>query len=270
MGFLGSGSIWSRACGPLSGPDTKEPRIHIAAHPPYAVPRRAFHGRRCGRRLRTGLRTLLRDLLPRLQISLPTNGGKFDPSTLFPPLAAGGRRRVWLEVGFGAGEHLAWQAHAHPHVGLLGAEFFINGIAQLLRRIEAEGLNTVRIFQGDARDLLEALPTAAIDRAFILFPDPWPKARHRKRRLIQPQTLDHLARVLADGAELRLATDDMDYARWMLEALIVRSDFVWLAEGPGDWRRRPDDWPSTRYQAKAEASGRRPVYLRFARRPRRV
>lgn len=221
------------------------------------------------------MKTLLRDLLPRLQVSIPPGGGTLDLGTLFPsPTASqkidGDRRHVWLEIGFGAGEHLAWQARAHPHIGLLGAEFFINGIAQLLRRVNDEGLDTVRVFQGDARDLLEALPAAAIDRAFILFPDPWPKARHHKRRLIGPQTLDQLARIMADEAELRLATDDRDYARWMLEALIAQPDFIWLAEGPDDWRRRPDDWPPTRYQAKAEAVGRRPVYLRFVRRPRRI
>ena len=214
------------------------------------------------------MQALLRDLLPRLRVAIPP-GGKLDLDTLFPPPTGGRRRPVWLEIGFGAGEHLAWQARTHPHVSLLGAEFFINGIAQLLRRLQGagreEGLDTVRIFQGDARDLLEALPAAAIDRAFVLFPDPWPKARHHKRRLIQPQTLDQLARVLSDGAELRLATDDMTYARWMLETVIAHPDFVWLAEGPDDWRRRPDDWPATRYQAKAEASGRRPVYLRFSR-----
>ncbi len=244
----------------------------IAAHPPYVAQRRAFHGRRQGRRLRSGLKTLLRDLLPRLQVVLPPGGEKIDLDALFPPSPGGSPsgRPVWLEIGFGAGEHLAWQARAHPNAGLLGAEFFINGIAQLLRRVNDEGLDLVRVFQGDARDLLEALPEAAIDRAFVLFPDPWPKARHHKRRLIQPQTLDQLARVLSDGAELRLATDDMAYARWMLEITVAHPDFAWLAEGPGDWRRRPDDWPATRYQAKAEASGRRPVYLRFSRRGRRI
>ncbi len=238
-----------------------------------SAPRRPFHGRRQGRRLRRGLKTLLRDMLPRLSVALPTGGGALDPGALFPPLSGGGRRPVWLEIGFGAGEHLAWQARAHPDVGLLGAEVFVNGIAQLLRRVDesrSDGgeLPAVRIFQGDARDLLEALPAASIDRVFMLFPDPWPKTRHHKRRLIQPETLAHLARIMRDGVELRLATDDMEYARWMLERLRGQADFVWLAEGPGDWRRRPADWPPTRYEAKAEASGRRPVYLRFARRQR--
>lgn len=242
---------------------------------PDPSPPRPMHGRRHGRRLRSGQKTLLRDLLPRLAVSLPPGGGYLDPGALFPPLAGGDRRPVWLEVGFGAGEHLAWQAGAHPDVGLLGAEVFVNGIAQLLRRVHDQGGDgagpaAVRIFQGDARDLLDAVPAASIDRVFILFPDPWPKARHHKRRLIQPETLEHLARIMRDEVELRLATDDMSYARWMLEALTAHADFLWLADGPEDWRQRPDDWPPTRYQAKAEAAGRRPVYLRFARRARRA
>ncbi|MHA1601228.1 MAG: tRNA (guanosine(46)-N7)-methyltransferase TrmB [Alphaproteobacteria bacterium] len=220
--------------------------------------------------MRSGLKALLRDLLPRLSVALPPVGGMLDTGGLFPPQADGSARPVWLEIGFGAGEHLAWQARTHPDVGMLGAEFFVNGIAQLLRRVDNEDLAAVRIFQGDARDLLEVLPAASIDRVFVLFPDPWPKVRHHKRRLIQPDTLAQLARITRDGAQLCLATDDMPYARWMLEQLTGHSDFAWLAEGPGDWRQRPGDWPPTRYEAKAEASGHRPVYLRFARRPRPV
>jgi len=245
-------------------------RHPAAASPAGEVPlRRPFHGRRHGRRLRAGQQSLLGDLLPRLAVTLPP-GGRLDPAALFAPPDDGQGRPLWLEIGFGAGEHLAWQAGANPEVGLLGAEVFVNGIAQLLRRIDADGLDNVRIFQDDARDLLTALPEASIGRAFVLFPDPWPKARHQKRRLIQPDALDHMARVMTDGAELRLATDDLAYARWMLEVLVAHPDFSWLAEGPDDWRQRPEDWPPTRYQAKAEAAGRSPVYLRFARsaRPR--
>jgi len=231
-------------------------------------PPRSCHGRRQGRRLRPGLQALMRDMLPRLSVARPPAPGGLDPGALFPPLAAGRPRPVWLEIGFGAGEHLAYQAQAHPHVGLLGAEVFVNGIAQLLRRVAADDLAAVRIFQGDARDLLEALPAASISRVFALFPDPWPKARHHKRRLIQRETLDHLARVMGDGVELRLATDDMPYARWILEHMAGHPDFIWLAEAPGDWRERPADWPPTRYEAKARARGRRPVFLRYSRRPR--
>jgi tRNA (guanine-N7-)-methyltransferase len=245
---------------PAAAPPAPRPGLQHAGD---ALPHRPFHGRRHGRRLRAGQKHLLESLLPRLAVDLPP-GGRLDPAALFDRPDEG-RRRIWLEIGFGAGEHLAWQARAHPAVGLIGAEVFVNGIAQLLRRIEAEGLDNVRIYQNDARDLLAALPAASIDRAFVLFPDPWPKARHRKRRLIQPETADDLARILADGAELRLATDDPAYAGWMLEILARHPAFAWQAEAPDDWRRPPADWPATRYQAKAEAAGRPPVYLRFAR-----
>lgn len=229
-----------------------------------------FHGRRHGRRLRDGQRALLREALPRLRVALPAPGARLDPAALFDAAAApaGARREIWLEIGFGGGEHLAWQAARHPEVGFLGAEYFVNGIASLLRHLQDGGLRNVRIYQGDGRALLAALPPACLARAFILFPDPWPKARHQKRRIVRRETLDALARALADGVELRLATDDMDYARWMLERLLRHPDFEWLAERADDWRRRPDDWPESRYEAKALAAGRRPLYLRFRRRPR--
>jgi tRNA (guanine-N7-)-methyltransferase len=222
---------------------------------------------------------LLDDLLPRVAIALPEGGGTIDPVALFGsprrarppegcsmngPWPAG----VQLEIGFGAGEHLAWQAERHPGTGFLGAEHFVNGIAGLLREVHGHGLGNVRIYQGDGRDLLDALPERSLDRVFVLFPDPWPKARHHKRRIIQDETLDRLARVMRDGVELRLATDDMDYLRWMLERLVRHRAFEWLARGPRDWRERRPDWPPTRYELKALHQGRRPVYLRFRRRPR--
>ncbi len=226
--------------------------------------RRAFYGRRQGRRLRSGLKALLDDLLPQVAVRLPPDGGTLDPATLFDGPHAG----YALEIGFGAGEHLAWQAERHPEIGFLGAEYFVNGVAGLLRQIQDRGLGNVRIYHGDARDLLDALSERSLDRAYILFPDPWPKARHRKRRMVQDQTLARLAQVLRDEAELRLATDDMDYLRWMLERLLRRPDFEWLARRPRDWRERPEDWPQTRYESKAISQGRGPLYLRFRRRPR--
>jgi len=226
--------------------------------------RRAFYGRRQGRRLRPGLKALLDKLLPQVSVSLPEDGGVCDPTAMFKAPRAG----YALEIGFGAGEHLAWQAERHPDIGFLGAEFFVNGVAGLLRRIQDRGLGNIRIYHGDARDLLDALPGRSLDRAYILFPDPWPKTRHRKRRIVQDQTLTRLAAVMKDGAELRLATDDMDYLRWMLERLLRSQDFEWLARGPRDWRERPEDWPLTRYEIKAVDQGRRPAYLRFQRRPR--
>lgn len=225
--------------------------------------RRNFHGRRRGRPLRARRAKLMEDLLPRVGVALPASG-RLDITALFPARP----RDLWLEIGFGAGEHLAWQAARHPEVGFLGAEFFVNGIASLLRLIADHGLNNVRVFQGDARDLLEALPSDALGRAFILFPDPWPKTRHHGRRLIQRETLDELARVLRDGAELRMATDDADYLTWMLEQTTAHPAFCWLARSAADWRHRPSDWPPTRYEGKAHRRGAKPAFLRFARRPR--
>ncbi len=137
----------------------------------------------------------------------------------------------------------------------------------MLRRVKDAGLRNVRLYQGDARDLLAALPLESLDRVFILFPDPWPKKRHHKRRIVCRETLDILAGLMRGGAELRLATDHMDYAAWILEHLRIHPGFEWLARGPADWRSRPEDWPPTRYEAKALAQDRPPVYLRYRRRP---
>jgi len=232
----------------------------------------AFHGRRRGRRLRKGQTALLTEQLPRLRFELPAGGARLDPTALFGASAtdAAGRREIWLEIGFGAGEHLAWQAAQHPEVSFLGAEYFVNGIACLLRHLDDAGLENVRIYEGDGRALLAVLPPASLARAFILFPDPWPKARHHKRRIVQRETLDALAWALGDGVELRLATDDMEYARWMLALLLRHPDFEWLAARAEDWSRRPADWPESRYESKAIAAGRQPLYLRFRRRPRRA
>jgi tRNA (guanine-N7-)-methyltransferase len=227
--------------------------------------RRTLHGRRQGRPLRPGRRRLLRELLPEIRIALPPPGEMLDPASLFPLR----REAIWLEIGFGSGEHLAWQAARNPGVGVLGAEYFVNGVAALLRQIEAHGLANVRILQGDARTLIDALPAESLARVFALFPDPWPKTRHHKRRLIQRETLTRLAALMIDGAELRIATDDPAYQRWILEQA-AHPAFCWLAEGPGDWRTRPADWPPTRYEQKAVADGRRPAFLRFRRRARRA
>jgi tRNA (guanine-N7-)-methyltransferase len=223
-----------------------------------------LYGRRHGRRLRTGQRTLLAELLPKLRIHLPERGNDFDPLALFRP----GTREVWLEIGFGSGEHLAWQAAHHADVGLIGAEFFVNGIAGLLAQVTQQQLENVRIHEGDGRMLLEALPERSIARAFVLFPDPWPKGRHAKRRFISAQSVRDLARIVLDGGELRLASDDPSYISWMLEHLTGCPDFEWQARRPQDWRERPPDWPPTRYEEKALKAGRRPAYLSFRRRSR--
>lgn len=232
--------------------------------PPPSRRRRQLHGRRRGRPLRRGLKALLEDLLPRLRVILPTAGASLELEPLFGPAP----RELWLEIGFGAGEHLAWQATSNRDVGFLGAEVFINGIAGLLRRVAEVDLENVRIYQGDAQDLLDVLPDNSVARAFILFPDPWPKLRHHKRRIVRRAVLDRLASLMTDGAELRLATDHPDYLPWILERVTGHPAFEWLARGPADWRQRPADWPATRYEMKAIEEGRTPCYLRFRRRPR--
>ena len=231
---------------------------------PPGSPRRQLYGRRYGRPLRPARARLVETLLPRLSLDLEAAGSLPALAGLFEAEPDA----LWLEIGFGAGEHLAAQAAARPEVGFLGAEVFVNGIASLLARIDEAGLRNVRIYQGDGRDLLEVLPEAAFARVAVLFPDPWPKTRHQRRRIIQPETLDHLARILGDGGELRLATDDPDYLTWMLEKTTAHPAFEWLARRAADWRRRPPDWPPSRYEQKALAKGARPAYLRFKRRDR--
>lgn len=203
------------------------------------------------------------DMLPRLRVPLPEDRS-LDPAGLF----TGVPEQVWLEIGFGAGEHLSDQAALRPDVGFIGCEPFVNGVATLLVSIRDRGLENVRIFDEDVRQLLPVLPEASIGRAFLLFPDPWPKTRHHNRRFINQANLDLIAHVLEDGAEFRVASDHMDYVRWGLSHLTRHPAFDWQVTGPEDWRRRPDDWCPTRYEKKALAKGGRCVYLRFQRRPR--
>ena len=237
--------------------------------------RRTLHGRRRGKKLRAGQQSLLDTLLPRLAVALPAepivtpdnevaeSSAKIDLAQAFGgTLPADG---VWLEVGFGAGEHLVWQAEHHPSVGLIGCEPYVNGVAKCLAHIERTGVSNVRLFTDDARFVMQALPPQSLSRAFVLFPDPWPKTRHHKRRFVQRSNLDVLARLMKQGAELRLATDDPSYLPWMVEHACRHDDFEWLAEGPADWRTRPADWPGTRYEQKMLA-GHKPVFLRLRRR----
>jgi tRNA (guanine-N7-)-methyltransferase len=219
---------------------------------------RLIYGRRQGHRLRANRRRLLAERLPEVRLSLP-GGGRIDPTSLYPDR----RARLWLEIGFGAGEHLAAQAAAHPEVGMIGCEPYLGGVARLLALAEAQGLANLRVLVDDARLLLQALPDACLERIFILFPDPWPKTRHHKRRIVNRETAAEFARVLRPRGELRLATDDAGYARAMLLALLPSVELVWLAERASDWRKRPADAPATRYEDKAIAAGRRCVYLRF-------
>ena len=219
---------------------------------------RTLYGRRRGKKLRAGQEALLDTLLPKLLIEVPTGPQKLDPVELF-----GGVKDLWLEVGFGAGEHLVWQAAEHPEVGLIGCEPFINGVAKCLAHIERAAVTNVRLFNDDARLLMAALPERSLSRVFILFPDPWPKTRHHKRRFVQRATLDRLAELMLPGAELRLATDDPSYLPWMVEQACTHAAFDWLAEHPADWRQRPADWPASRYEQKSLAG--RPHFLRLRR-----
>lgn len=221
---------------------------------------RLIYGRRKGHRLRPARQRLLDEVLPKLQINLP-EGGPLVPATVF----AQRPERVWLEIGFGGGEHLAHQAAAHPEVGLIGCEPFVSGVARLLWLIETQGLTNIRLFTDDARLLMQALPDGCLERIFVLFPDPWPKTRHHKRRIVNPSTAAEFVRLLRPGGEVRLATDDMSYARAMLLALRGRPELQWQARRAADWRQRSADWPITRYESKALAAGQACVYLRFMR-----
>lgn len=221
-------------------------------------------GRRKGRPLRVGRARLVEERLPELKIKLPSVSGCLKPETLFSPPVA----KVWLEIGFGGGEHLAAQASANPDVGFLGCEFFSNGVASLLRYIEEQRLENIRLHNDDARTLIATLSNASIDRIFLLHPDPWPKKRHAARRFISQTNLDALARILPDNGLLRVATDHPVYLEWTLQQMKQRTDFEWLARKAQDWTQRPDDWPATRYGKKAVEAGRRCTYLTYQRRVR--
>jgi len=227
--------------------------IGLSQDPPHG-PLRTF-GRIKSRPIKPRQAGLLESLLPR--IAIPE--GPVDPATLKPDAT-----EVWLEIGFGGGEHLAGQAARHPDVLFLAAEPFLNGVASALRHIDDAGLSNVRLRQGDARQLLADLPDASLARVFILFPDPWPKARHHKRRLIQAETIAELARVLKPGGALRFATDWADYADWTIERLAASPAFAWTAERADDWRTPPADHVTTRYQEK-RLGDCAPVFLDFER-----
>jgi tRNA (guanine-N7-)-methyltransferase len=223
-----------------------------------ARPLRSY-GRRKGKPLSARKERLIASLLPRLRLNLKERAPE-SLQLLFPVQV----KEVWLEIGFGSGEHLLFQAEHHKDVGFIGCEPFVNGMASLLGAIETQGLETIRLHDGDAREALAWLPSGSIARMFILFPDPWPKKRQMKRRLISPETASEIARVLAGGGELRFASDSGDYAAHALNA-IGQSHAFWLAERASDWRVRPPDWPETRYERKALSEDRKPVYLRFKR-----
>jgi tRNA (guanine-N7-)-methyltransferase len=254
--FRGNGSTWWTSCAARAEACLRDSLTEASPG------KRRLYGRRRGRPLRPGQRRLAETLLPQLAISLPQTG-RLDPATLFHAKVS----EVWLEIGFGGGEHLAEQAERHPEIGFIGCEVFENGVARLLAEIDRRALGNVRLFTDDARLLIDAVAPLSIARVFVLFPDPWPKQRHYKRRLVAAATLDRLAEIMPEGGELRLATDDPGYLAWMLEHATAHRAFVWLVRGPADWRERSPDWPPTRYEAKARAAGRTPIFLRFRRQP---
>jgi tRNA (guanine-N7-)-methyltransferase len=220
-----------------------------------ARPLRSY-GRRKSKPLSERKERLMSGLLPQLRLDLE-NAPPIPLAALFPVPV----REVWLEIGFGSGEHLLWQADHHPDIGFIGCEPFINGVGTLLGAIEERSLATIRLHDGDARDVFAWLPAASVSRIFILFPDPWPKKRQIKRRLVSSDFVKQLARVLAPGGVLRFASDNGDYAAQTLFFLRNSGAFTWLAERASDWRERPPDWPETRYERKALADGGSCVYL---------
>ena len=227
-------------------------------------PRRNFYGRLKGKTLKASQKGYLEEDLAGLSpgpVGWEENPDRrpLDLDGLF------GGRPVWLEVGFGGGEHMVHQAAANPGVGIIGCEPYINGVAMLLGKLRRAGVENVAVHPGDARDLMDVLPEASIDRAFLLYPDPWPKARHHRRRFVTQEHLAPLARCLKPGAVFRVATDIEDYVRQTLEE-VPRAGFEWLAGRPSDWRDPWDDWLSTRYEQKALREGRVPHYLTFRRR----
>jgi tRNA (guanine-N7-)-methyltransferase len=223
------------------------------AHPPL----RSF-GRTKSRVIKPRQADLLQSLLPKVALPDPLSG-PIDPVALMP-----GAAERWLEIGFGGGEHMAAQAAGRSDVLIIGAEPFLNGAASALRHIDELGLENVKLHVGDARDVSAALPDASLERIFILFADPWPKARHNKRRLVQEASIAEWARVLKRGGRLRFATDWADYGEWTLERFLRSDAFRWSAERADDWHRAPADHITTRYETKGLGDVA-PIFLDFER-----
>jgi len=219
---------------------------------------RAFFGRRKGHPLKPRQQALFETLLPRLALDL-SNLAPADLRTLFP----GPPGEVRLEIGFGGAEHLVGQAQTNPRTGFIGTDGFLNAIAKALVAIDERKLANVRLHFGDASELLDWLPDASLARIDLLYPDPWPKRRHWKRRFIQDDSLQSLARILKQGGELRFATDIADYAVHTLARVLRSTSFAWTAECADDWRKPWPDLTGTRYETKAKREGRTPGYFMF-------
>jgi tRNA (guanine-N7-)-methyltransferase len=237
---------WNPALTRLSAPPMNDPTTI-----------RRLYGRSKGRPLRVGQSDLVETLLPALSVP---DDGPLDAAALF-----GADRPLHFEIGFGGGEHLAYRADLLPDHGFIGAEPFLNGVAAALGHIRDKGIANVRVHMGDALQVLERLPDASLRFVYLLHPDPWPKARHAKRRMVNHGPLDLIAAKLQPGGEFRLGTDDPTYCRWAMMVMGQRDDFEWLAESAKDFLARPGGWPETRYEAKARREGREVWYFRYRR-----
>jgi tRNA (guanine-N7-)-methyltransferase len=232
----------------------------VTADDDFRKGRGAFFGRRKGHPLRAGQNSLFDELLPKLALDL-TAPAPADLRALFGP----GTADIRLEIGFGGGEHLLAQAEQHPNIGFIGCEPFVNGMAKALAGLTAKSLANIRLHHGDALDLLAWLPAGSILRTDLLYPDPWPKRRHWKRRFVQTERVPELARVIRPGGEFRFASDIPDYIAWTLSRVTASSEFAWTAERADDWRLPWSGFVRTRYEAKAVREGRAPCYLIFRR-----
>jgi tRNA (guanine-N7-)-methyltransferase len=215
----------------------------------YLRPEQRFFGRRKGPTLSARQQDLIDDLLPKITLNVPKQKQPHNPIDTLSLF--NGCNETWLEIGFGKGEHLAWQAEENPNIGIIGCEPYMNGVASLLNKIYDNSLNNIRVYGDDARHILWHLPDASISRIFLIHPDPWPKKRHARRRFVNPDNLNDIARVLKPGGELRIGTDHPIYREWTMIQMANRNDFYWTAEEPSDWQNRPSDWPETRYEVKA-------------------
>ena len=217
---------------------------------------RRLYGRSKGHKLRAGQSALVEEMLP--EVSVPP--GPLDARALF-----GADRPLELEIGFGGGEHLAAQAAMRPGTGFIGCEPFLNGVVQALGHVREGGLTNVRLHMGDALDVIERLPDTSLERVYLLHPDPWPKARHAKRRMVNHGPLDLIAAKLKPGGEFRLGTDDPTYCAHAMMVMAQRTDFRWTAASARDFLERPADWPETRYERKARRHGHEVWYFRYER-----
>jgi tRNA (guanine-N7-)-methyltransferase len=233
--------------------------MHVMAVDDETRKPRAFFGRRKGHPLRPRQAALFETLLPRLALDLTA------PARELHALFADPVDEMPLEIGFGGGEYLVSEARAHPRTGFIGVEPFVNGMAKALAAIAAGHLANIRLHHGDALEVLAWLPAASLARVDLIYPDPWPKRRHWKRRFVQDDSVAALARILRPNGEFRFATDIADYAAWTLRHLMQSPHFAWTAEHADDWRRSWPGFPGTRYEAKAKRAGRMPCYLVFRR-----